>query len=68
MINTTKKGAGAVLYGSLRLHTKNTYTGGVGAEPAYWRTSWTAQRADAGEVQVGKSPTATPRRAELPVA
>eukprot|EP00964_Phaeocystis_antarctica_P052350 scaffold30643_cov43-Phaeocystis_antarctica.AAC.1 len=39
------------------------YTGGVGAEPRVWRTSWGALT-----LKVGKSPTATTWLAELPVA
>ena len=38
-------------------------TGGVCSKHAYRGTSWTALT-----LEVGKSPTATPRRAELPVA
>ena len=37
-------------------------TGGVSAEPSYSGTSWTALA-----LEVGKSPTATTWRAELPV-
>ena len=59
-----------LLQGSLSVELQDTpdhlvYTGllRASARDPLWRTTWTALA-----LEVGKSPTATPRRAELPVA
>eukprot|EP00964_Phaeocystis_antarctica_P073432 scaffold45029_cov30-Phaeocystis_antarctica.AAC.1 len=58
-----KNGGFGYARGIFHEETMSVYTGAVGTEHAYSGTSCGSL-----PMEVGKSPTATPRRAELPVA